>query len=99
LCVLTQFPPKIRWLHDDNSTEPGSAAPSGNLPGNDPTNQTGMDTIMPQALPDLYDPNDQRIKTIRMLLEEDAYVINFEHLVCKVIDFEIALGAADNDPI
>jgi hypothetical protein len=54
---------------------------------------------MPQALPDLYDPNDQRIKTIRMLLEEDAYVINFEHLVCKVIDFEIALGAEDNDPI
>ena len=54
---------------------------------------------MPQALPDLHDPNDQRIKTIRMLLEEDAYVINFEHLVCNVIDFEIALGAADNDPI
>jgi hypothetical protein len=72
---------------------------SGLFVWNDPTNQKGMDTIMPQALPDLHDPNDQRIKTIRMLLEEDAYVINFEHLVCKVIDFEIALGAADNDPI
>jgi hypothetical protein len=53
---------------------------------------------MPQALSDLHDLNDQRIKTIRMLLAEDAYVINFEHLVCKVIDFEIALGEAKNDP-
>ena len=54
---------------------------------------------MPQVLPDLPDLNDQRIKTIRMLLAEDAYVINFEHLVCKVIDFEVALGKAGNDPL
>jgi hypothetical protein len=53
---------------------------------------------MPQALPELHDLIDQRIKTIRMLLAEDAYVINFEHLVCKVVDFEIALDEAHNDP-
>lgn len=54
---------------------------------------------MPQALAELHDLNDQRIKTIRMLLAEDAYIINFEHLVGKVIDFEVALGEAGNDPL
>lgn len=54
---------------------------------------------MQEALTDFADLNDQRIQTIRMLLKEDAYVINFRHLVSKVIDFEIALGEAQNDPI
>ena len=53
---------------------------------------------MHHTLPDLPELDDQRIQTIRMLLAEDAYVINIEHLVCKVIDFEVALGAAENDP-
>jgi hypothetical protein len=53
---------------------------------------------MHQALTDMSDLDDQRIKTIRMLLSEDAYVINFRHLVSKVIDFEVALYDAQNDP-
>ena len=53
---------------------------------------------MHQALNESADLDDQRIQTIRMLLKEDAYVINFRHLVSKVIDFEIALGEAQNDP-
>ena len=53
---------------------------------------------MHHALTEMADRDDQRIQTIRMLLNEDAYVINFRHLVSKVIDFEVALYEAQNDP-
>ena len=53
---------------------------------------------MHQLLPDLTESDDRRIATIRLLIAEDAYVINLEQLVGKVIDFEIALSEAQNDP-
>ena len=62
------------------------------------SNRKGQDTIMHQTLTDMADLDDLRIQTIRMLLHEDAYVINFGHLVSKVIDFEVALYEAQNDP-
>ena len=54
---------------------------------------------MHQTLTDVADLDDQRIQTIRMLLHEDAYVINFRHLVSKVIDFVVALYASQHDPV
>jgi hypothetical protein len=53
---------------------------------------------MPHALSDLPDLDDHRIQTLRMLLQEDAYIINIRHLARKVMDFEIALDQAQNDP-
>jgi ABC-type antimicrobial peptide transport system ATPase subunit len=53
---------------------------------------------MTHALSDLPDQYDHRIQTLRMLLQEDAYVINIRHLASKIMDFEIALNQAQNDP-
>ena len=53
---------------------------------------------MPHALSDLPDLDNHRIQTLRMLLQEDAYVINIRHLARKIMDFEVALDQAQNDP-
>jgi hypothetical protein len=99
LCGLTQFAPKNRPCDDDNSTEPDSMTVRRRIPEIELTNRKGQETIMHQTLTDVADLDDQRIQTIRMLLHEDAYVINFRHLVSKVIDFEVALYEAQNDPV
>jgi hypothetical protein len=53
---------------------------------------------MSYALSDLPDLDYRRIQTLRMLLQEDTYVINICYLAKKVMDFEIALDQAQNDP-
>jgi hypothetical protein len=53
---------------------------------------------MPYALSDSPDLDYHRIQTLRMLLQEDTYVINIWYLAKKIMDFEIALDQAQNDP-
>jgi len=53
---------------------------------------------MTHALSDLPDQYDHRVQTLRMLLREDAYVVNIRQLASKIMDFEIALDQAQNDP-
>lgn len=53
---------------------------------------------MQQPLTEFIEVDSHRIKTIRALIAEDAYVINADDIVGKFIDIEIALTEAQNDP-
>jgi hypothetical protein len=66
--------------------------------GQEPPVNKRTGTIMPHALSDLPDLDNHRIQTLRTLLQEDTYVINIRHLASKIMDFEVALDQAQNDP-